>query len=96
MVMKSSYERLNFIKYFKEKNFKKLKKSCKKYKVKVINCENINSLNNSKLETLQNLLLNKINVFPISMMLAQSIVESGWGGSGLPKKVMLFWPMDMG
>ena len=74
-------ERLNIIKFFKEDNFKKIKKSCQKYKLKIINCDNINSLKKAELKTLQNLLLKKVNVFPISMMLAQAIVESGWGGS---------------
>ena len=79
-------ERLNVIKYLEESSFKKLKKSCQKYKVKLIDCNNINSLNNAKLKTLKNLLLNRVNVFPISMMLAQAIVESGWGGSRFAKK----------
>ena len=83
---KVSIERLNVIKFFKEKNFKKLTKYCQKYKVKIIDCSKISSLNNSKLENLQNLLLNKINVFPISMMLAQAIVESGWGSSRFAQK----------
>ena len=47
---------------------------------------NINFLNNAKLETLKNLLLNRVNVLPISMMLAQAIVESGWGGSRFAQK----------
>ena len=79
-------ERLNVIKYFKEGNFKKLKKSCQKYKVKIIDCKNINSLNDVKLKNLKNFLLNRVNVFPISMMLAQAIVESGWGGSRFAQK----------
>ena len=40
----------------------------------------------SKLETFKNSLLNRVNVFPISMMLAQAIVESGWGGSRFAQK----------
>ena len=83
---KVSIERSNIIKFFKKRNFKKLKKPCQKYKIKIIDCNNINSLNNVKLEILQNLLLNKVNVFPISMMLAQAIVESGWGGSRFAQK----------
>ena len=83
---KVSIERSNVIQFFREKNFKKLKKSCQKYRVKRIDCNNINSLNSAKLNTLQNLLLNKVNVFPISMMLAQAIVESGWGGSRFAQK----------
>ena len=38
------------------------------------------------METLQNLLLNRVNEFPISMMLAQAIIESGWGGSRFAQK----------
>ena len=79
-------ERSNIIKYFKEKNFKKLKISCQKYKIKTIDCNNINSLNNAKFKNLRNLLLKRVNVFPISMMLAQAIIESGWGGSRFAQK----------
>ena len=83
---KVSIERSKVVKFFKFKDFKKLKKVCQKYKIKIIDCDNINSLNDVKLETLQNLLLNRVNVFPISMMLAQAIVESGWGGSRFAQK----------
>ena len=79
-------ERSNVIKYFKESNLKKLKFFCQKYRVKSIDCSNINTFNNVKLETLKNLLLNRVNGFPISMMLAQAIVESGWGGSRFAQK----------
>ncbi len=79
-------ERSNLIMFFKKGNFKKLKIFCKKYKIKTIDCNNINSLNNDKLKTLQNILLNRVNVLPISMMLAQAIVESGWGGSRFAQK----------
>ena len=83
---KVSIERSNLIRVFKKGNFKKLKIFCRKYKIKIIDCDDINSLNDVKLETLQNLLLNRVNVFPISMMLAQAIVESGWGGSRFAQK----------
>ena len=83
---KVSIERSNVIKYFKGKNFKKLKKTCQKYKVKIIDCNNIESLSYTRLKILQNLLMNRVNVFPISMMLAQAIVESGWGGSRFAQK----------
>ena len=71
-------ERSNAKMFLKEGKLNKLKNLCKKYKIKIIDCNNINALNNAKLETFQNSLLNRINVFPISMMLAQAIVESGW------------------
>ena len=83
---KVSIERSKVIKSFKEINVEKLKKYCKKYKVKSIDCNNINFLNNEKLKTLQNLLLKRVNVFPMSMMLAQAIIESGWGGSRFAQK----------
>ena len=81
-----SIERSNLITFFKKGNFKKLKVFCKKYKIKTIDCTNIDSLNNAKLKTLQNILLNRVNVLPISMMLAQAIVESGWGGARFAQK----------
>lgn len=83
---KVSIERLNLIIFFKKRNFKKLKIFCKKYKINTINCNNLDNLNNDELKTLQNSLLNRVNVFPISMMLAQAIVESGWGGSRFAQK----------
>ena len=83
---KVSIEKLNLIKFFKKGDFKKLKLFCKKYKIKTIDCNNLNSLSNAKLKTLQNFLLNRVNVLPISMMLAQAIVESGWGGSRFAQK----------
>ena len=83
---KVSIERSNLIMFFKKGNFKRLKIFCKKYKIKTIDCNNLNSLNNAKLKTLQIFLLNRVNVFPISMMLAQAIVESGWGGSRFAQK----------
>ena len=83
---KISTERSNLIMFFKKENFKKLKIFCKKYKIKTIDCNNINTLNKAKLKNLQNILLNRVNVLPISMMLAQAIVESGWGGSRFAQK----------
>ena len=79
-------ERSDLIKSFKENNFNKLKIFCTKYRIKIINCNNIKSLKNVKLENLQNMLLKRVNGFPISMMLAQAIVESGWGGSRFAQK----------
>ncbi len=83
---KVSIERSNLIMFFRKGNFEKLKIFCKKYKIRTIDCNNINFLNDAKLKTLQNILLNRINVLPISMMLAQAIVESGWGGSRFAQK----------
>lgn len=79
-------ERSNIVRLFKKKNFNRLKIYCQKYKIKKIDCNNINFSNNTKLESLKNLLLIRVNVYPISMMLAQAIVESGWGGSRFAQK----------
>ena len=79
-------ERLSMIQFLKIKDFKELIKLCKKYKIKKIDCNNIGSLDNTELEIIRKELLNKINVFPISMMLAQAIVESGWGVSRFAQK----------
>ncbi len=79
-------ERLKVIKYFNKQDFSRLKKPCIKYKIQKIDCNNIGSLNNKKFKYLRKTLLNRINVFPISMMLAQAIVESGWGVSRFAQK----------
>ena len=79
-------ERSKAIKFFKMEKFNELKIFCKKYKIKTIDCNDINSLNNDELEILKDFLLKRINIFPISMMLAQAIIESGWGGSRFAQK----------
>lgn len=53
----------------------------KKYKVKNFKKINFSNLNKSKLRLIRSELLNKINSIPISIILAQSIIESGWGTS---------------
>ena len=83
---KVSIERSNLIIFFKKRNFKKLMIFCKKYKIKTFDCDKLTSLNNAKLKILQNFLLNRVNVLPVSMMLAQAIIESGWGGSRFAQK----------
>ncbi len=83
---KAFNERLGVIDAFKKINFTKLEKYCQKYKIKTMDCNNLSSLNVPKLEILKKLLLNRVNVFPISMMLAQAIVESGWGISRFAQK----------
>jgi Bax protein len=66
---------------FSSNNIYQIENLSKKYKVKnfkKINFSNLTTLNLSKIKEE---LLTKINKIPISMILAQSIIESGWGGS---------------
>ena len=65
---------------FKLKQFKKIQKFCNKYRIKQRNC----SLEKPDL-TLEKLLI-KVDVLPMSMMLAQAAMESGWGVSRFAKK----------
>ena len=53
----------------------------KKYKVKNFKRINFSKLNKSELMLIKSELMNKINSIPISLILAQSIIESGWGAS---------------
>ena len=47
-------------------------------------------------KNLKDELLTKINIFPLSMMLAQAAIESGWGLSRFAQKRKCFvWSMDM-
>jgi len=64
-----------------KKNIDKLEFFAKKYKVQ--NYKNINfaNLNNSQISQIKSQLLIKVDTIPISMILAQAIVESGWGSS---------------
>lgn len=64
-----------------KKNIDELEFFAKKYKVQ--NYKNINfaNLNNSQISQIKSQLLIKVDTIPISMILAQAIVESGWGSS---------------
>ena len=71
---------------FLENNIGKIKYFSKRYKVKkakTIDFYNISSLEMMKIKEE---LLNKINEIPISMMLAQAAIESGWGSSRFVKE----------
>tara|TARA_E500000178_G_C16995605_1_gene743012 strand:- start:1011 stop:1994 length:984 start_codon:yes stop_codon:yes gene_type:complete len=74
-------ERINVINYLNSKNFDKLSEFCVKYRVKKIKCENLSLIQRQKFEAFKRIILNRVNTFPVSMMLAQAIVESGWGVS---------------
>jgi len=66
---------------FSTNNIFQIERFSKKYKVKNFKKINFSNLNRSGLRTIKLELLNKINTIPISLILAQSIIESGWGAS---------------
>ena len=66
---------------FSTNNIFQIERFSKKYKIKNFKKINFSTLNRSELRTIKLELLNKINSIPISLILAQSIIESGWGAS---------------
>ena len=66
---------------FSTNNIYQIELFSKKYKVKNFKKINFSNLNKSELRMIRSELLNKINTIPISLILAQSIIESGWGAS---------------
>ncbi len=62
-------------------NIYQIENLAKKYKVKNFKKINFSNLTTSNLIRIKEELLTKINKIPISMILAQSIIESGWGSS---------------
>ena len=66
---------------FSTNNIYQIELFSKKYKVKNFKKINFSNLNRSELKIIRSQLLNKINTIPISLILAQSIIESGWGAS---------------
>ena len=66
---------------FATNNIYQIERFSKKYKVKNFKKINFSNLNGSDLRMIRLELLNKINSIPISLILAQSIIESGWGAS---------------
>ena len=66
---------------FSTNNIYQIERFSKKYKIKNFKKINFSTLNRSELRTIKLELLNKINSIPISLILAQSIIESGWGAS---------------
>jgi len=84
-----------------KKNIAEIEFFAKKYKVQ--NYKNINfaNLTNSQISQIKSQLLIKVDTIPISMILAQAIVESGWGSSRFAREGnALFgewtWQKDMG
>ena len=66
---------------FSSKNIYKIEYLAKKYKVKDFKNINFSNITMSNLSKINKELSIKINKIPISLMLAQSIIESGWGSS---------------
>jgi len=66
---------------FLSNNIYQIENLAKKYKVKNIKKINFSNLTTPDFNKIKEELLTKINKIPISMILAQSIIESGWGSS---------------
>ncbi len=66
---------------FSTNNIYQIERFSKKYKIKNFKKINFSTLNRSELRRIKLELLNKINSIPISLILAQAIIESGWGAS---------------
>ena len=66
---------------FSTNNIYQIEHFSKKYKVKNFKKINFSSLNRLQMSAIKMELLKKINTIPISIILAQSIIESGWGAS---------------
>jgi len=66
---------------FLTNNIYKIEYFAKKYKVKNFTKINFGSLNSLQLRNIKKELLIKVNRIPVSMIIAQAIIESGWGSS---------------
>jgi len=66
---------------FLTNNIYKIEYFAKKYKVKNFTKINFGSLNSLQLRNIKKELLIKVNRVPVSMIIAQAIIESGWGSS---------------
>ena len=71
---------------FLTNNIYKIEYFAKKYKVKNFTKINFGSLNNLQLRNIKKELLIKVNRIPVSMIIAQAIIESGWGASRFAKE----------
>ena len=71
---------------FSKNNIYQIEQLSKKYKVKNFKKINFSELNRLELLKIKLELSKKINEIPISMILAQSIIESGWGSSRFAQK----------
>ena len=68
-------------KAFSSNNIYQIEHFSKKYKIQNFKDINFSSLNRLKLKRIKLELLKKIDTIPVSIILAQSIIESGWGSS---------------
>ena len=66
---------------FLSNNIYEIENLSKKYKIKNFKIINFSNLTTLDLTRIKKELLTKINKIPISLILAQSIIESGWGSS---------------
>ena len=66
---------------FSSNNIYQIEQLSKKYKIKNFKKINFSELNRLDIIKIKKELSKKINVIPISMILAQAIIESGWGSS---------------
>ena len=71
---------------FLTNNIYKIEYFAKKYKVKNFTKINFGSLNSLQLRNIKKELLIKVNRVPVSMIIAQAIIESGWGASRFAKE----------
>ena len=71
---------------FSENNIEKIEYLSKKYKIKNLKKINFHNISFLQLIEIKQELLKKINKIPISMILAQAAIESGWGSSRFAKE----------
>ena len=71
---------------FLDNNIKKIKYFSKRYKIKNWKKVNFFNISSAQIIKIKEELLKKINQIPISMMLAQAAIESGWGSSRFAKE----------
>lgn len=71
---------------FLDKDVKKIQYYSKKYRIKNFKTINFLKVSSSQMNEINEELLQKINIIPISMILAQAAIESGWGSSRFAKE----------
>ncbi len=81
-----SSERKKIKLLFYRQKYEQLKNYCSKYKVSIKICSINQPISMKKVNSLKKSLLTKVDIFPLSMMLAQAAIESGWGMSRFAKK----------
>ena len=79
-------ERKSMKKAFLENNIEKIEYFSKRYKIKKVKKIKFYNMSSLQLIEVKEELLKKINQIPISMILAQAAIESGWGSSRFAKE----------